>query len=185
MAVSQSSNNQVKCEEQAVAVQFDPKGSRFSGFASGEVAVGCLALFGLALLVIVSNWGKDMAFSNGFMIAILVCLFIFLMVNSLAKKPKLSVTHKVLNFDGIGEKTVAALLGMWMTHTAPPPQLPEPDAKFDSSQKKVLPFAPGEKEKVLEDQKRIEENVKTGIATLSSSVAAESAGMETGNTGDR
>jgi hypothetical protein len=49
------------------------------------------------------------------------------------------------------------------------PHLPEPDARVDPASGKVLPFQPGEKEKVLEEQKQIEDAVKKEIVTLTDS----------------
>lgn len=165
--MSQSRNPSVECNEQSVAVQFDPKQSRFTGFATGELAIGCLAIVSLALMVVLT-WGKDSPFAKWFVAGCLIFVFIFLMVNFFLKKPKVSVTHKVVSFDGIGEKTVASMFGAWLSRTAPP-HLPEPDAKFDPTSGKVLPFQPGEKEKVVAEQNQIEETVKKEIATLSAS----------------
>ena len=162
----------VQVQQESISFQIDPKLGKIDGSAKGSKStVQVLGILGLTCAVLY-KW-EALGVLSPFLIA---CAFMFLGVvifRQEARQPRVHVTKNTLTLQGITEEALlrggfVQVLIQWVSQRGSM-SLPEPDARVDASSGKPVPFQPGEKEKILQEQKVLEAEVTKEISEITAS----------------
>ncbi len=176
MLESQSKKNRLKppevhAEGDSIAVRFEPKSQTISALAHGSETT--ISILGLLLLVgaLLYKWS---ALGPWAIFLFIVSFGIFFAITAPRrwKQPRLRVTHQGLIFQGGNAESLlkGGLLQVaqdWIKNHRP--VLPEPDAKTDSAGRTIA-FEPGEKERILQEQRVIEAEVIKEVGEITGTI---------------
>ena len=147
----------LQATEDVVGVQCDPGVRRLSAFFSGHRIVptaGTIIFAGLVL------WQWDtLGQMAPWAFGVLLIVFCILALRDKISIGRVHVTRRTLTLEGINDAGFmrggleAMLVKMIRIGGI---RFPDPDATYDPSTDKVIPFRPGQKERLTQDQREIE-----------------------------
>ena len=147
----------LQATEDVVGVQCDPNARRLSAFFSGHRIVPVAGTIIFAWLVL---WQSDkLGQMAPWAFGTLLIVFCVLVLRDKISIGRVHVTRRTLTLEGVNDAgfmrdSLGAMLVKMIRIGGI--HFPDPDATYEPSTGKVSPFGPGEKEKLIQDQRELE-----------------------------